>query len=88
PTGDYAGRLIEEAGLKGYRIGDMAFSDKHANFMVNLGKGSFEDAITLMELAQSRVYTQFGIWLENEVAIIDNRFMGENSPSRKPKHLP
>ena len=87
PTGDYAGRLIEEVGLKGHRVGDMAFSDKHANFMVNLGKGAFEDAIALMELAQTRVYTQFDIWLENEVAIIDTRYMGENSPAKKPKTL-
>jgi len=65
----------------------MAFSDKHANFMVNLGKGSFEDAIALMQLAQIHVYTQFDIWLENEVAIIDTRYMGENSPSKRPKTL-
>ena len=65
----------------------MAFSDKHANFMVNLGKGTFDDAIALMQLAQTRVYAQFGIWLENEVAIIDIRYMGENSPSKKPKTL-
>jgi len=87
PEGDYAGRLIEEAGLKGHRIGNMAFSDKHANFMVNLGKGTFDNAIALMQLAQTRVYTQFGIWLENEVAIIDTRYMGENSPSHIPKTL-
>ncbi|MEN8146675.1 MAG: UDP-N-acetylmuramate dehydrogenase [Campylobacterota bacterium] len=87
PAGDYAGRLIEAVGLKGHRIGNMAFSDKHANFMVNLGKGTFEDAIELMQLAQTRVYSEFGIWLENEVAVIDTRYMGENSPSKPPKTL-
>ncbi len=85
PAGDFAGRLIEEAGLKGHRIGDMAFSDIHANFMVNLGSGSFDDAIALMQLAQQEVYKKFDIWLENEVAVIDTRYMGENSPDKKPQ---
>lgn len=69
-----AGRLIEAVGLKGHRIGNMAFSDVHANFMVNLGGGKFEDAIALMELAQRKVSKQFGIELENEVQIIDKRY--------------
>ncbi len=85
PPGNYAGKLLEEAGLKGFRIGDMAFSDMHANFMVNLGHGTFDDAIALMQLAQEKVYETSGIWLENEVAVIDSRYMGENAPShRKP----
>lgn len=83
PKGDHAGRLIQEAGLKGHQIGKMAFSDIHANFMVNLGGGSFDDAIALMQLAQQEVYKKFGIWLENEVAVIDTRYMGENSPASK-----
>ena len=87
PVGDAAGRLIEAAGLKGHRIGNMAFSNIHANFLVNLGKGSFEDAVALMQLAQAKVYEEFGIWLENEVAVIDTRFMGKNAPSIKPKNL-
>jgi len=87
PVGDAAGRLIEAAGLKGHRIGSMAFSNIHANFLVNLGKGSFEDAVALMQLAQAKVYEEFGIWLENEVAVIDTRFMGKNAPSIKPKNL-
>ena len=85
PPCDYAGRLIEAVGLKGYRIGGMAFSDRHANFMVNLGGGTFDEAIELMQLAQKKVYERFGIWLENEVAIIDNRFMGRNNPSKPPR---
>ncbi len=81
PPGDYAGRLIEAVGLKGHRIGGMAFSEHHANFMVNLGDGTFDEAIALMELAQHKVHDKFGIWLENEVVIIDTRYMGENAPS-------
>ncbi len=72
PKNDAAGRLIEAAGLKGYRIGDMAFSEKHANFLVNLGEGSFEDALELIRLAQKKVAEQFGIELEPEIIIIDS----------------
>ncbi len=81
PPGDHAGRLIEAVGLKGYKLGGMAFSGMHANFMVNLGGGTFDEAIALMQLAQQKVYAQFDIWLENEVAVIDARFMGQKSPS-------
>jgi UDP-N-acetylmuramate dehydrogenase len=73
PPGDAAGRLIQEAGLKGYRIGDMAFSEQHANFLVNLGEGTFEDAISLIRLAQKRVEESTGILLELEIIIIDKR---------------
>jgi len=76
PPGDYAGRLIEAVGLKGVRRGDMAFSDKHANFLVNLGKGTFDDAISLLEEAKKRVYENFGITLEREVIVIERRFLG------------
>jgi UDP-N-acetylmuramate dehydrogenase len=85
PPGDYAGRLIEAVGLKGHRNGGMAFSEMHANFMVNLGGGTFDEAIALMQLAQQKVYARFGIWLENEVVIVDRRFMGENRPSKAPR---
>jgi UDP-N-acetylmuramate dehydrogenase len=79
PPGDYAGRLIEAVGLKGLRSGDMAFSDKHANFLVNLGKGTFEEAVSLLEAAQRRVYERFGIALEREVILIDRRFFGNSA---------
>jgi len=84
PENDYAGRLIEAVGLKGHRIGDMAFSDVHANFLVNLGNGTFEDAITLMQLAQKKVYETENIWLENEVIVIDKRYMRVASPLLQP----
>ena len=70
PKGDYAGRLIEAVGLKGFRVGNMAFSKIHANFLVNLGDGTFEDAITLIELAKSKVLKQFNIELEEEIKLI------------------
>lgn len=74
PPGDYAGRLIESVGLKGYRIGDMAFSEKHANFLVNLGQGRFEDAMALAELAETRVFEATGIRLQREVVVVDRRY--------------
>lgn len=75
PPGDYAGRLIEAVGLKGHRIGDMAFSEVHANFLVNLGSGTFEDAVAMIKLAKERVFEQFGIALENEIKVIDRRYL-------------
>lgn len=80
PRGDFAGRLIESVGLKGYRLGDMAFSEKHANFLVNLGQGTFEDAVALIQMAQARVYDASGIWMENEVIVVDRRYLGDDSP--------
>ena len=70
PPGEYAGRLIEAVGMKGYRIGDAAFSPVHANFLVNLGSATFADAIALMQEAEERVYERFGIALEKEVRIV------------------
>ena len=70
PKSDYAGRLIEAVGLKGFRVGDMAFSNIHSNFLVNLGNGKYEDAITLIELAKSKVKKQFNIQLEEEIKIV------------------
>ena len=76
---------LEAVGLKGHKIGNMAFSELHANFMINLGGGTYDEAIELMQLAQKKVYERFGIWLENEVAIIDSRFIGKNDPSNPPR---
>lgn len=70
PEGDYAGRLIEAVGLKGKRIGDMAWSEVHANFLVNHGEGRYEDAIALIELAEKKVKEVFDISLEREIIVI------------------
>ncbi len=74
PEGDYAGRLIEAVGLKGKRQGDMAFSDVHANFLVNFGLGTYDDAMILITQAQGLVLKEFGIKLEKEIIIIDNKY--------------
>lgn len=85
PKGDYAGRLIEEVGLKGVMAGNMCFSEKHANFLVNNGGGTFDDAIYLILEAQKRVYEKFDIWLECEIGVLDINYLGENSPLNKPQ---
>uniref|UniRef100_A0A7V3RHW0 UDP-N-acetylenolpyruvoylglucosamine reductase n=1 Tax=candidate division WOR-3 bacterium TaxID=2052148 RepID=A0A7V3RHW0_UNCW3 len=65
-----AGRLIEECGLKGYRIGDAMVSKKHANFIINRGRAKAEDVIKLMEIIKKEVKKKTGILLEPEVRII------------------
>ena len=70
PDGDSAGRLIEAVGLKGYRDGGMAWSEIHANFLVNLNGGRFEEAMRLISLAKSKVYDEFGIELTEEIKIL------------------
>ena len=65
-----AGRLLEQAGFKGKKMGGMAFSTLHANFMINEGKGSATAALALMQEAKEAVLERFGIALEPEVRII------------------
>jgi UDP-N-acetylmuramate dehydrogenase len=67
-----AGKLIDQAGLKGHSIGGAKISEKHANFIVNTGNASATDILKLMRLVQETVYKQFGIKLEPEVHIIEN----------------
>lgn len=70
PRGDYAGRLIEAAGLKGMRVGNIAVSQVHANFFVNLGGATSADVLELVERVQSAVYQKFRISLELEIQIV------------------
>jgi UDP-N-acetylmuramate dehydrogenase len=73
PPGDYAGRLIEQAGLKGATEGQAQISEKHANFIVNLGNATARDVLVLMERVRAAVEERFGVRLEAEV-----RIWGEN----------
>lgn len=70
PTGDYAGRLVEAAGLKEKQIGRAQISAKHGNFIVNLGGASAEDIRQLMELARAEVQAKFGVDLIPEVKLL------------------
>jgi len=65
-----AGRIIEEAGLKGLAVGDAQVSTQHANFIVNRGKATARDITTLMERIQDRVWETARIRLEPEVVVI------------------
>lgn len=71
PEGRAAGRLLEEAGCKGMRIGGACVSERHANFIVNLGNASAADVLALVHLARSRVKDMHGIDLEVEVRVIN-----------------
>lgn len=73
PPGTGAGRLIDQAGLKGARIGDAQVSQRHANFIVNLGQATCDDVLSLMEHIQRRVRQEFGVALEPEVRMIGER---------------
>lgn len=70
PEGNFAGRLIEDAGLKGQRSGQAQISDVHANYIVNLGGAKAKDVLALMALIRDKVYSSRGIVLEPEVKVI------------------
>ncbi len=70
PAGDFPGRVIEAAGLKGTRVGQIEVSPVHANYFVNLGGGTAEEAIELMALVREKVSERLGIELEPEVRVI------------------
>jgi len=67
PAGDWAGRLIEAAGLKGHRIGSAQVSERHANFIVNLGDAKAGHVRALIETVQRRVWESSGVRLQREV---------------------
>lgn len=69
PVGGYAAALIEQAGLKGFRVGGAAISEKHTGFAVNLGNATAEDVKTLLQQVSDQVFEDSGIRLEPEVRI-------------------
>lgn len=70
PQGNYASALIEQCGLKGYRIGDAMVSDKHAGFLINMNQATSHDFKQLIHYVQEEVYQQTGYHLECEVKMI------------------
>jgi len=70
PDGNYAGKLIQEADLKGYKIGGAMVSDKHCGFIVNTGDATASDVISLIEYVKEKVLLKSGILLEQEVKIL------------------
>lgn len=73
PPGDFAGRLIEEAGLKGMFVGGARITEKHANFIENTGGASAADILALIETIKERVFENSGIMLETEVQIVGDK---------------
>lgn len=70
PEGYFAGKLIQDAGLKGYSIGGAAVSEKHSGFVINKGKASAKDILDLIAHVQEEVKNQFGVELHPEVRIL------------------
>lgn len=71
PTGNYAGKLIEDLGLKGYTIGDAQISEKHANFIINKGNATSSDIKKLINYIKEKVYEEYKIELELEQIIVE-----------------
>jgi UDP-N-acetylmuramate dehydrogenase len=72
PPGRAAGALIDQAGLKGWRCGDAQISARHANWIVNLGRATAQDILTLVRIAEERVSHKFGIQLEREIKVLSS----------------
>lgn len=70
PATGYAAAMIDQAGLKGYRVGGAMVSDKHAGFVVNVDNATFADVAAVMEHVQREVFARFGVMLEPEVRIL------------------
>lgn len=71
PAGLYAGKLIEDAGLKGFSIGGAQVSEKHCGFVINKGGATCSDVINVIKYVKSAVFDKFGVELETEVKIIE-----------------
>ncbi len=75
PTGYFAGKLIDDCGLRGYRVGDAQVSEKHAGFVINRGHATCEQIKQLEQDVRRRVYEQFGVTLSPEVRILGTSWL-------------
>lgn len=73
PEGHFTGKLVDDCGLRGYRIGDAAISDKHCGFIVNLGHASAQDVSQLIEYIRKTVYDRYQVTLETEIRMVGER---------------
>ena len=70
PEGYFAGKLIEDAGLKGYTVGGACVSEKHAGFVINTGNATAQDVLDLVKYVTDRVYEKFGKKIELEIKVL------------------
>lgn len=70
PEGYFAGKLIQDAGLKGFSVGGAQVSEKHSGFVINRGNATTKDILTLIKAVQDMVYDKFGVKLEMEVKVV------------------
>ena len=70
PVGYYAGKLIQDAGLKGLRVGDAQVSDLHAGFIINLGNATAKDVLELIQIVKEKVKSEFNVDMQPEIKII------------------
>jgi D-alanine-D-alanine ligase len=83
PAGDYAARLIEQAGLKGFRLGGAQVSEKHANFIVNTDNATAADIEKLIGLVQRKVAQQHGVLLKTEVCMVGEETAVMDTPAHR-----
>lgn len=74
PKDDYAGKLIEQCGLKGTRVGQAEVSQVHGNFIVNLGGATSDDVLCLVQEVRQRIFAQKGVWLQPEVLLLGSQW--------------
>ena len=86
PEGYYAAALIEECGLKGYKVGGAMVSEKHAGFIVNTGDATSKDLYDLMEHVRKEVYEQKGIGLQSEIILISQDFKLVDDTPQAPRN--
>lgn len=65
-----SGYLIEKAGLKGFTLGGIQISERHANYMINIGNGKFNEVLDLIEIVKDKVFQEFGVMIEEEVVYL------------------
>ena len=88
PEGNFAGALIEQAGLKGFTVGGAQVSEKHAGFVVNVGGASSHDVYDLMMQVRNSVYEKSGVRLEPEVIILPPDYkLEDHSPKAHKNHI-
>ena len=88
PEGNFAGALIEQAGLKGFTVGGAQISEKHAGFVVNVGGASSHDVYELMKQVRNTVYEKSGVQLEPEVIILSPDYkLEDHSPKAHKNHI-